>query len=189
MNKIAIYVRESGTRKYKPASPRAMYSTNTTFCLRYTLGGKRHWEQIDAKTYKAAQAASLKRLGDLITEECEKTSLSTLVQKTFKISKPRPKPEPKLVIKPGELMLDVAIDKYVQNVQTKSSKTSTGYRYTLQQFYASTGNLVLSQVTTQHLYTSITSSDTSGARDSGIAPSTIVWARSSRSFDTSGLRK
>jgi integrase len=49
-------------------------------------------------------------------------------------------------------MLDAAIDKYIENVQTKSSKTSGGYRYTLQQFYASTGNLVLSQVTTQQLY-------------------------------------
>jgi len=37
-------------------------------------------------------------------------------------------------------------------VATKSSKTSSGYRYTLQQFYASTGNLVLSRVTTQQLY-------------------------------------
>jgi hypothetical protein len=37
-------------------------------------------------------------------------------------------------------------------VATKSSKTSTGYRYTLQQFYASTGNLVLSQINTQQLY-------------------------------------
>ena len=33
----AIYVRESGTRKYKPASPRAMYPANVTFCLRYTF--------------------------------------------------------------------------------------------------------------------------------------------------------
>ena len=49
-------------------------------------------------------------------------------------------------------MLDAAIDKYIENVQTKSSKTSGGYRYTLQQFYASSGNLVLSQVTTQQLY-------------------------------------
>jgi hypothetical protein len=49
-------------------------------------------------------------------------------------------------------MLDSAIDKYLENVKAKSSKTSSGYRYTLQQFYASTGNLVLSHVTTQQLY-------------------------------------
>jgi hypothetical protein len=49
--KVAIYVRESGTRTYKPASPRAMYPANVTFCLRYTLGGKRRWEQLAVSTY------------------------------------------------------------------------------------------------------------------------------------------
>ena len=39
--KVAIYIRESGTRQYKPASPRAMYRDNATFCLRYTEKGKR----------------------------------------------------------------------------------------------------------------------------------------------------
>ena len=50
------------------------------------------------------------------------------------------------------MTLDAAIDRYLENVATKSSKTSSGYRYTLQQFYASTGNLVLSTVTMQQLY-------------------------------------
>ena len=44
------------------------------------------------------------------------------------------------------------MDKYLENVATKSSKTSSGYRNTLQQFYASTGNSLLSSVTTQQLY-------------------------------------
>ena len=47
-----------------------MYSAHIAFCLRYTLGGKRRWEQLSVSTYKEAQAASLKRLSDLITEEC-----------------------------------------------------------------------------------------------------------------------
>ena len=37
--KVAVDVRESGTRKYKPASPRAMYPSDVTFCLRYTFAG------------------------------------------------------------------------------------------------------------------------------------------------------
>jgi len=49
-------------------------------------------------------------------------------------------------------MLDAAIDKYLGKVATKSSRTSSGYRYTLQQFYASSGNSLLSSVTTQQLY-------------------------------------
>ena len=60
--KVAIYVRETGTRQYKPASPRALYPANVTFCLRYTLGGKRTWEQLSVSTYKEAQAESLRRL-------------------------------------------------------------------------------------------------------------------------------
>jgi len=69
--KVAIYIRESGSRQYKPASPRAAYSPNTTFCLRYTQDGKRKWEQLDVKSYKEAQAASLKKLTELITDSCK----------------------------------------------------------------------------------------------------------------------
>ena len=65
--KVAIYIRESDSRQYKPASPRAAYSPNTTFCLGYTQDGKRKWEQLDVKSYKQAQAASLKKLTEPIT--------------------------------------------------------------------------------------------------------------------------
>jgi hypothetical protein len=149
--KVAIYVRESGTRKYKPASPRAMYPANVTFCLRYSLGGKRRWEQLSVSTYKEAHAASLKRLSELITDSCQENSLAAKISRNLNIPAPRPKPEPKPDVT-GEFMLDAAIDKYPQNVATKSSKTSGGYRYTLQQFYASSGNSLLSSVTTQQLY-------------------------------------
>jgi hypothetical protein len=44
------------------------------------------------------------------------------------------------------------LDKYVENAATKSSKTSRGYRYTLQQFYSCTDNSLLSSVTTRQLY-------------------------------------
>src|SRR5579864_3772520 len=150
--KVAIYVRESGTRKYTPASPKAMYSSSVTFCLRYTLGGKRRWEQLAVGTYKEAHAVSLKKLSELITASCKEESLGAKISKNLALPKPHPKPEPKPVAKQGELYLDAAIDKYLENVATKSSKTSRGYRYTLQQFYASPGNSLLSSVTTQQLY-------------------------------------
>jgi integrase/recombinase XerD len=149
---VAIYTRESGTRKYKPASPRAAYSPDTTFCLRYTQDGKRRWQQLDVKSYKEAQAASLKKLTELITESCkQKPDVGTVISRNLNLPAPHPRPL-KPIQSTGELMLDAAIDKYIENVQTKSSKTSGGYRYTLQQFYASSGNLVLANVTTQHLY-------------------------------------
>lgn len=148
--KVAIYTRESGSRQYKPASPRAAYSPNTTFCLRYTQDGKRKWKQLDVKFYKEAQAASLKQLTELITDSCkQKPDVGTVISRNLDLPAPRPaKPfQPN-----GQLMLDTAIDKYIENVQTKSSKTSGGYRYTLQQFYASSANLVLANITTQQLY-------------------------------------
>jgi hypothetical protein len=148
--KVAIYIRESGSRQYKPASPRAAYSPNTTFCLRYTEQGKRKWQQLDVKSYKEAQAASLKKLTELITDSCkQKPDVGTVISRNLDLPAPRPA---KPVQSTGQLMLDAAIDKYIENVQTKSSKTSRGYRYTLQQFYASSANLVLANITTQQLY-------------------------------------
>jgi hypothetical protein len=49
-------------------------------------------------------------------------------------------------------MLDAAVDRYVDNVQTKSSKTSRGYRHTLQEFYKVVRNQALSAITKQNLY-------------------------------------
>ena len=84
--KVAIYIRKSGTRQYKPASPRAMYPDNATFCLRYTENGKRVWKQLDVKSYKEAQAASLKKLSELITEDCKETSFSAKVRQIGRAS-------------------------------------------------------------------------------------------------------
>jgi integrase len=65
---------------------------------------------------------------------------------------PAQTPKPKPVVAANGLLLDAAIDRYLGNVATKSAKTSNGYGYTMRQFYASSGNLLLSQITTQQLY-------------------------------------
>jgi integrase len=62
---------------------------------------------------------------------------------------PQPKPKP---LEPGTLMLDRAIDRYLAVVKTKSARTYSGYMYTLKRFYASVGNLVLSEISKQQLY-------------------------------------
>ena len=109
--KVAIYIRESGSRQYKPASPRAAYSPNTTFCLRYSQDGKRKWEQLDVKSYKEAQAASLKKLTELITDSCkQKPDVGTVISRNLDCPAPRPA---KPVQPTGQLMLDTAIDKYI----------------------------------------------------------------------------
>jgi hypothetical protein len=105
--KVAIYVRQSGTCRCKPASPRAMYPASVTFCLRYTLGGKRRWEQLSVSTYKEAEAVSLKRLSELITESCQEESLGAKISRNLALPTPRPKPQP--VVQNDGLMLDAAI--------------------------------------------------------------------------------
>ena len=37
--KVAVYIRNSGTREYEKASPKTNYPGGTIFCLRYTQGG------------------------------------------------------------------------------------------------------------------------------------------------------
>ena len=147
VTKIAVYIRKHGSRSYQKASPCKDYPSGTIFCLRYTLGGIRKYETLTVPNYAQANIASQKKSVEL--------QMAAAQQQFGK----RPAPVPKPVAPPvrqesptSELWLDAAIDKYIENVQTKSSKTSGGYRYTLQQFYASAGNLVLSSVTTQQLY-------------------------------------
>ena len=171
--KVAIYIRESGSRQYKPSSPRAAYPPNTTFCLRYTQDGNRKWEQLDVKSYKEAQASSLKKLTELITDSCkQKPDVGTVISRNLDLPAPRPA---KPVQPTGQLMLDTAINKYIENVQTKSSKTSGGYRYTLQQFYAPAPTSSL-QTSLRSIF--MTLSDTCGARVSATARSTTAWERS-----------
>ena len=141
--KVAVYIRNSGTREYEKASPKTNYPGGTIFCLRYTQDGRRKFETLSVPDYKQANIAA------------QKKSIALQIEAVTPAKKPvAPKPAPPVRQESptSELWLDAAIDKYIENVQTKSSKTSGGYRYTLQQFYASTGSLVLSQVTTQQLY-------------------------------------
>ena len=151
-----------------------MYPANVTFCLRYSLGGKRMWEQLSVSTYKEAQAESLRRLGDLITEKCEETSIGAKISKILALPAARPKSEPKPMAKPGEPMLDVAMDKYLENVATKSPRTSKGYRYTLS---SSMPLRAISSFLRSLRSSSTTSSHTYAARVLEIALSTIALVK------------
>jgi integrase/recombinase XerD len=136
----------TGSRAYEKASPRKDYPTGTIFCLRYTLDGIRKYETLNVPNWTQANIAAQKKSVELQI---------AAVHKNWQRPAPTPKPAAPPVhhaLPTGDLMLDAAIDRYLQNVETKSSKTSRGYRYTLQQFYASTGNSLLANVTTQHLY-------------------------------------
>jgi integrase len=145
--KVAVYIRKSGTREYEKASPRANYPGGAIFCLRYTQGGKRKFETLSVADYKQANIAAQQKSIALQLD-----AINPLKKKPASTPAPTPALQPKQHAQSNELMLDAAMDRYLENVAKKSSKTSTGYRYTLQQFYASTGNLVLSKVITQQLY-------------------------------------
>ena len=148
--KVAVYIRKSGTRQYGKANPKTAYSTGTAFCLRYTHQGKRKYETLSVGNYKEASQAATKKSIELQLEAINPPAVK--VASPSRASRPTPVPQPKPQTQSGELMLDAAMDRYLENVATRSSKTSSGYRYTLQQFHAATGNLVLSKVTTQQLY-------------------------------------
>jgi integrase/recombinase XerD len=147
VTKIAVYIRKHGSRSYEKASPRKDYPSGTIFCLRYTLGGIRKYETLNVPNYAQANIASQKKSIELQMAAAQQQFGKRPAPTPKPVAQPAPHPSPT-----GGLMLDAAIDRYLLNVETKSSKTSSGYRYTLQQFYASSGNSPLSQVTTQHLY-------------------------------------
>lgn len=151
MQKVSLYTRHNGSRKYEKVSAKASFGKGvflpgTIFVLRYVRDGKRVFETL--KECPDLKTAHERRL----TREIE------LLRGTVAVPAPRPAPTPKPVAQapteasPGTLMLDSAIDRYLENVALKSSKTSNGYGYTLQQFYRAVGNKPLTEVAKQDLY-------------------------------------
>lgn len=151
MQKVSLYIRHNGSRKYEKLTGKSMFAggnfpAGTIFVLRYVRDGKRIFETLkDCPNLKTAHEQRLTREIDLL-------------RGTSAAPAPRPAPTPKPVpqasapASPGTLMLDAAIDRYQENVALKSSKTSNGYGYTLQQFYKSAQNKPLTEVSKQDLY-------------------------------------
>lgn len=67
--KVAIYIRQSGTREYELAHPRNLYPNGTIFVLRYRQRGSRKWETLDVPDYKHAEILAKKKEIDLLVEE------------------------------------------------------------------------------------------------------------------------
>src|SRR5216684_543984 len=102
--KVSLYIRKNGTRKYELADPKTIYSLGTIFVLRYKRDGKRVWETlIGFQNYQTAKAHAMRKEIDRFTGENP--------------APPKPAPIPKLVSTPdGQLMLDAAVDRYLENV-------------------------------------------------------------------------
>lgn len=152
MQKVTVYIRYSGTRKYEKANPKTLQTyqgrllPGATFVLRYTdATGKRQYETLPCETYQEAnEAACFKQI-----------ELGRIKRGELKHPAPKPAPAPKPVeqtpAKPDVLMLDAAIDKYLANMAVRSGKTRTAYNYNMQRFFVSCGNKALAQVSRQDL--------------------------------------
>lgn len=115
----------------------------TTFVLRYELQGRRRWEKLPAGVdYAAAKRLALEKELALYRGEIPE-------KRQENVQPPQPKPK---APEPASLMLDQAIDRYLGVVKTKSARTSSGYGYTMKQFYACVGNLALGEISKQQLY-------------------------------------
>lgn len=114
MQKVTVYIRHSGTRTYEKAHPKTTYPLGTLFVLRYTLNGKRVWENIEVQNYGQAHTASLYK-------QIELAEIAR-GERPAPVATPRPVPPPKPVPAPddsGLLMLDKAIDIYLENAEKK----------------------------------------------------------------------
>jgi len=149
MQRVSLYTRQSSSRKFKRVNDKQTFAggnfpANTVFVLRYLRGGKRIFETLkDCPDLRAAQERQLERRLDLMRGT---------------VPAPAPKPQPAVAkavaaaqSQPGTLMLDGAIDKYLENARHKSPKTVQGYTHTMGQFFKSCGNKPVASITKQEL--------------------------------------
>ncbi len=122
---VSLYVRESGTRKYKkvPERKRPDYPSTTTFVLRYGST----WETLKVDSLAAARAEKIQRELDLLHG-----------------GRPTAKPKPE---RAALKMLDAAIDEYRDEIEAgRKPKTYSAYNVSLRYFYESIGNKPLSDI-------------------------------------------
>jgi integrase/recombinase XerD len=149
-SKVTVYIRSSSTRKYRKAQAKTFTGIKgniigaDTFALRYTdANGKRQYDTLECRNWDQAQEAAFGK----------RIELSKIKRGEVQAPAAKPKPTPKQPPAPkaGALLLDAAIDRYLNNVSVRSGKTQTGYGYTLRQFYSSCGNKTLPSITRQEL--------------------------------------
>ena len=104
-SKVSVYIRENGTRRYKPASHRTIYPMGTIFVLRYKkMDGKRGFETLSVPNFGAAFSAAKMREMHLFDAKVNGIPVPEPVKAVAE-----PKPVVKVVPK-GSLPLDIAID-------------------------------------------------------------------------------
>ena len=129
MPKVSIYTREHSTRRLKPAKPKTIYPMGTIFVLRYA--GR--WQTLPQGTkYQDAVRASLSKQIDLHTG----------------IEQVEPKPKRK----PAVLMLDAAVNEFLEvRLKAKAKTTKQAYALSLKGFQRAVGDKPLSEISQQDL--------------------------------------
>lgn len=135
MQKVLLYVRHHGSRKYEKVSDKASFRggnfpPGTIFVLRYLREGKTCFETLkDCPNLKTAFELRVERELDLMRGKVPART-------------PRPAPATIPVAQTpsnaasGTLMLDEAIDKYLEHVSKhKHRNTAAGYAHNLRAFY------------------------------------------------------
>ncbi|HEY6372319.1 MAG TPA: hypothetical protein VIX37_17215 [Candidatus Sulfotelmatobacter sp.] len=113
--KVTLYVREHSSRKYTKATKK-FYEPGTVFVLRY----RSTWETIGAIPLADANRKLLTRSLELMNGV---------------VPNPKPRPEPSV------LMLDRAVDQYLDEVKNgRKKKTYQAYDVALRYFYECVGN-------------------------------------------------
>jgi hypothetical protein len=112
---VSVYIRESGSRNYKPAKA-IHYPIGTVFCIRYRQNGKRVWQNLPGvRTFSEAKHAALLKQMELYSGVP---------------AAPKPTPEPvpvKPVAPPVAVPVETdslgrAIDRYLQDAPRWSTQ-------------------------------------------------------------------
>jgi integrase len=128
--------------EFRAGSTQAKYPyPETIFVLRYRVNGKRIWETLPpGHDYNMALVKAKLREADLLRGVSPATPAPTL------------EATPKPANAAGDvLMLDEAIERYIEEARHKAKSTVAGYKWTLMQLYKAVGNRPLLSITKQDL--------------------------------------
>jgi integrase len=160
-NRVTLYTRINRTDK--PAQNK-IYAAGTTFFLRYQTKGKRVRETLPPGTsYQQGLYAARSLELELFARNAANYDHSTPITKLkdpppFRMPEAEPEPVAPVVTTPipgnnTGLMLDAAIDLYLENARKRSDKPDTAYKCNnnLSAFYRTIGNKMVKKIVAQDL--------------------------------------
>lgn len=154
-HRVKLYIRDSVTRDRYPAY-KAEYPQGTIFVLRYLEKGRRIWKTLGAVPYQQAVGAAKLAEAELFNRDSTNYDTSRAITRKDPVPEyvaPEPPPaDLPVAVRPSVLMLDRAIDLYIENIgKVKDADTARSYRWSLQEFFKSCGNKPMRKIDKQDL--------------------------------------